>query len=54
MTPTLASQIFTAVATLDMTAFQVAESHRVAMSQTENPYEYDFSGNWPESFSQTN
>lgn len=50
MTQTLANQIFTATATLDMNLFSVAETHRAAMMQVANPNEYDYSGGWPETF----
>lgn len=46
MTPSLAMQIFSGVATLDTTAFSVAEMHRVAMESSVDPEAYDFSTGW--------
>lgn len=50
MTQALATQVFHAVAGLDMQAFAAAETHREAMLATENPFEYDFSAGWPASY----
>lgn len=47
MTPSLALSIFNAAATLDMTAFAVAEQHRANIYQTLTPHTYDYSGFWP-------
>ena len=47
MTPALALSIFNAAATLDMTAFAVAEQHRANMMASATPETYDFSGFWP-------
>lgn len=47
MTPTVAGQIFNAVATLDMTAFAVAEQHRGAIMASSTPSTYNFSVGWP-------
>lgn len=47
MTPALALSIFNAVATLDMTAFAVAEQHRANMIASPTPDTYNFSGLWP-------
>ena len=46
MTPTLAGQIFQAVAGLDMANFANAEAHRFAMLSLSDPLSYDFSGGW--------
>lgn len=48
MTPTLAGQIFSAVATLDQILFSNANSHRAAMIASAVPSEYDFSTGWPD------
>ena len=50
MTAALAGQIFQSVAVLDTQAFAKAEEHRGAMNAADNPFEYDFSTGWPESF----
>jgi hypothetical protein len=50
MSQTLAGQIFQAVATLDMTLFAAAETHRAAMEASDNPAGYDFSAGWPAHF----
>lgn len=50
MSQALAGAIFQAVAQLDMTAFQAAETHRAAMSALDDPSVYDFSTGWPEVF----
>lgn len=50
MTPELASQVFQAVAALDIAAFAAAEAHRTAMEASENPFEYDYSAGWPITF----
>ena len=50
MTPSIALSIFNATATLDMTAFGVAEQHRVNMMQSSTPETYDYSGFWPAIF----
>lgn len=47
MTPALALSIFNAAATLDMTAFAVAEQHRQFMEQSPTPETYNFSAFWP-------
>ena len=51
MTPALALSVFNALATLDMTAFAVAEQHRANMNQMQNPIEYNFSTFWPAIYS---
>jgi hypothetical protein len=48
MSQTLATQIFQAVATLDMTLFSAAEAHRAGMEASARPDQYDFSAGWPE------
>lgn len=50
MTPSLALSIFNAAATLDMTAFGVAEQHRVNIYQSLTPDTYNYSGFWPATF----
>jgi hypothetical protein len=50
MTPAIALSIFNASATLDMTAFGVAEQHRANMMASPTPGTYDFSGFWPAIF----
>lgn len=47
MTPTLAQQIFAAASISDMSTFQAAEAHRIAMEASNDPASYDFSGGWP-------
>lgn len=47
MTPAIALSIFNAAATLDMTAFGVAEQHRAYMVASATPETYDFSAFWP-------
>jgi len=47
MTPALALSIFNGAATLDMTAFAVAEQHRANMNLSSTPETYDYSGFWP-------
>lgn len=47
MSPTLAMQIFMAVAASDIAIFTVAEQHRGAMMASQNPKEYDYSSGWP-------
>lgn len=53
MTPTLASQIFSALLVKEQTTFAIAESHKVAMNSSEDPQNYDFSGNWPQTYLDT-
>ncbi len=47
MTPTLASQIFSAVASSDMTIFAVAEQHRTNMEASSDPTSYNYLTGWP-------
>ncbi len=47
MTPAIAAAIFNGAATLDMTAFAVAEMHRANMMASPDPINYNFSGFWP-------
>jgi hypothetical protein len=47
MTPSIALSIFNGAATLDMTAFGVAEQHRANMMASPTPDTYNFSGFWP-------
>lgn len=49
MTPTLAQQIFQAVASHDIAAFAVAEQHRTQMLAAQDPTTYNFLNNpsWP-------
>lgn len=46
----LAGGVFSATATLDMTAFAVAKTHIAAMEVSDNPLAYDFSAGWPATF----
>ena len=50
MTQTLAGQVFQAAATLDMTAFEKAEEHKVAMEASTDPAAYDYSDGWPAAY----
>jgi len=50
MTPEIATAIFQSALTLDGTLFAVAEQHKVAMEESEDPANYDFSTGWPENF----
>lgn len=50
MTPTLANQIFQATTVSDITIFSVAEQHKRAMYQSNDPSNYDFSQGWPETY----
>lgn len=50
MTQGLALSIFNGAATLDMTAFAVAEQHRQGMLAAADPAAYNFSGFWPATF----
>lgn len=50
MTPALAGAIFSGVAILDTTAFGVAEMHRQAMLNSNDPEVYNFSAGWPATF----
>lgn len=47
MTPTLAQQIFMAVALSDQRIFAVAEQKKIAMIAMENPQDYDQESGWP-------
>lgn len=47
MTPTLAQQIFTSVATSDMVVFGVAENHRQHILSSNDPGNYDYTTGWP-------
>ena len=47
MTPTLAQQIFQAVAAADQSIFAVAEQHKAAMMASSDPAIYSFSSGWP-------
>jgi len=50
MTQQLASDIFAAVTTLDITAFANAETHRIAMEASQAPDTYDYSTGWPTTY----
>jgi hypothetical protein len=43
-------EILDAGIVLEATVFNVAEAHRAAMQESENPAEYDYSGNWPQTY----
>lgn len=47
MTPTLALQIFGAVAASDMAIFAVAEGHRSAVMASSDPLSYNYLTGWP-------
>jgi hypothetical protein len=47
MTPTLASQIFSAAAASDQAIFAQAEAHQQAMLQAADPLTYDYLSGWP-------
>lgn len=51
MTQALAGQIFVSGVTMDGALFSAAESHRAAMEASAAPAAYDFSGNWPVTYS---
>lgn len=48
-----AFDIVAAIGDLDAKAFAVAETHRAAMEASANPFEYDFSANWPQVYADT-
>lgn len=50
MTPTLAQQIFLAVAALDMQAFANSQAHKAALQASSEPENYDFSTGWPQEY----
>lgn len=50
MSPELANQIFAAVAANDQAIFSVAEQHKQAMQASSEPWLYDFSTGWPQTF----
>jgi hypothetical protein len=50
MTVQRANDVFNAVSGLDFTAFAAAETHRVAMEASANPFAYDFANGWPATF----
>lgn len=50
MTCKLAEDIFAADAILDFAAHAAAETHKVAMAAVENPFDYDFSMGWPQTY----
>lgn len=52
MSQALAGKIFQAVAALDMQAFAAAETHRAALLAAANPFEYDFSAGWPQTYAE--
>ena len=47
MTPTLAGQIFGAMAAWDGNVFGIAEAHRAALNATDEPELYDWKIGWP-------
>lgn len=51
MTPALAVEIFNSIAAHDIQAFTAAEQHKAAMLASADPANYDFSSNWPATFS---
>lgn len=50
MTPALSAGIFAAVLTQDTQTFAIAEQHRLAVYQSEDPHAYDFTTGWPPIF----
>jgi hypothetical protein len=50
MTPAFASQIFQTSAASDIAIFTVAETHKARMNASANPLEYDFSNDWPPTY----
>lgn len=50
MTPQLSMQIFQTLGQVDMQIFAIAEQHRAAMMQAENPTTYNFLTGWPRVF----
>lgn len=54
MTPALASAIFQSIAGQDQAIFGKAEYHRQMMiaTQPDNPYAYDFSVGWPQTYAE--
>lgn len=50
MTPELAQQVFQATVLSDKNIFTIAETHKAAMLQAEDPYAYDYSTGWPETY----
>lgn len=53
MDQTLINQIFSSIASSDINIFTVAETHRSNMLASSNPQNYDFSANWPTTYSDT-
>ncbi len=53
MTPTLASQIFAAAALLDQQLFDAAEQHWQAVQASAEPWTYDYSTGWPQTYEDT-
>lgn len=52
MNPTLASQIFQGIIAQDTKIFARAEYHRQHMIASDDPYEYDYSTGWPETYTE--
>lgn len=52
MSQLLAGAIFQAVAAHDVAVFGVAENHRIAMENSEDPSSYDYSTDWPQTFAE--
>ena len=50
MTPAFAKAIVGAVAKSDQEIFTVAEMHKKAMTESQNPSSYDFSQGWPQTY----
>lgn len=49
----MANDLFAADAILDFSAHAAAETHKAAMEASTNPFEYDFSANWPQVYTDT-
>jgi hypothetical protein len=50
MTLPLVDDVISATASLDISAHVNAENHKALMEKSKNPFEYDFSSGWPETF----
>jgi hypothetical protein len=50
MTKEIANQIFSAITAMDIAVFLNAEAHKAELFSSEDPYNYDYSTGWGESF----
>jgi hypothetical protein len=53
MTQSLAVQLFQAIGYFDTVSFAVAEQHKANMNASADPYNYDFSQDWPLIYEET-